>query len=146
MNKTYVTSMKDDQNKWYIVDAYNKNLGRLSTEVATILRGKNRTNYMPHIINNAYVIVINAENITITGKKDKQKLYKRHSGYPGGLKVENFTTLQNRLPERIIEKSIKGMLPKNSLGKQLFNRLKVYRSKTHPHSAQQPEQIFSEII
>nr|YP_009546663.1 ribosomal protein L13 [Gelidium kathyanniae]AYO28011.1 ribosomal protein L13 [Gelidium kathyanniae] len=141
MNKTYITSIKDNQNKWYIVDAYNKNLGRLSTEVATILRGKNKTNYMPHIINNAYVIVINAENIIITGKKDKQKLYKRHSGYPGGLKVENFTTLQNRLPERIIEKSIKGMLPKNSLGKQLFNRLKVYRSKTHPHSAQQPEQI-----
>nr|YP_009546440.1 ribosomal protein L13 [Gelidium gabrielsonii]AYO27788.1 ribosomal protein L13 [Gelidium gabrielsonii] len=141
MNKTYVTSIKDDQNKWYIVDAYNKNLGRLSTEVATILRGKNKTNYMPHIINNAYVIVINAEHIIITGKKEKQKLYKRHSGYPGGLKVENFTTLQNRLPERIIEKSIKGMLPKNSLGKQLFNKLKVYRSKTHPHSAQQPEQI-----
>nr|YP_009565155.1 ribosomal protein L13 [Gelidium galapagense]QBA96506.1 ribosomal protein L13 [Gelidium galapagense] len=141
MNKTYITSIKDNQSKWYIVDAYNKNLGRLSTEVATILRGKNKTNYMPHIINNAYVIVINAENIIITGKKDKQKLYKRHSGYPGGLKVENFTTLQNRLPERIIEKSIKGMLPKNSLGKQLFNRLKVYKSKTHPHSAQQPEQI-----
>lgn len=141
MNKTYVTSIKDEQNKWYIIDAYNKNLGRLSTEVATILRGKNKTNYMPHIINNAYVIIINAEHIIITGKKDKQKLYKKHSGYPGGLKVENFNNLKNRLPERIIEKSIKGMLPKNTLGKQLFNKLKVYRNSTHPHSAQKPEQI-----
>nr|YP_009244201.1 ribosomal protein L13 [Gelidium elegans]AMK96443.1 ribosomal protein L13 [Gelidium elegans] len=141
MNKTYITSIKDKQNKWYIVDAHNKNLGRLSTEVATILRGKDKTNYMPHIINNTYVIVINAEHIIITGKKDKQKLYKKHSGYPGGLKVENFTNLKNRLPERIIEKSIKGMLPKNTLGKQLFNNLKVYRNKTHPHSAQKPEQI-----
>nr|YP_009244401.1 ribosomal protein L13 [Gelidium vagum]AMK96643.1 ribosomal protein L13 [Gelidium vagum] len=141
MNKTYVTSIKNDPHKWYIVDAYNRNLGRLSTEVAAILRGKNKATYMPHISNNTYIIIINAEHIIITGKKDKQKLYKRHSGYPGGLKVENFTSLQHRLPERIVEKSIKGMLPKNSLGKQLFSQLKVYRNKTHPHSAQQPEQI-----
>ena len=137
MNKTYIP-IKNSEIKWYIIDAKNQTLGRLSTYIATILRGKNKPIYMPYHLNKSYVIVINAEYIITTGAKNHQKIYRRHSGRPGGLKVETFNQLKARIPTRIIEKSVKGMLPKGSLGRRLFTHLKVYRGPSHPHNAQAP--------
>ena len=139
-NKTYIES-KNKQSQWYIIDAKNHNLGRLSTQIATILLGKKKTNYTPYTINKSYVIVTNSKLISVTGQKKEQKLYKRHSGRPGSLKVETLNTLQARLPNRIIEKSVKGMLPKGPLGNQLFRQLKVYEHAKHPHQAQKPNAI-----
>ena len=139
MNKTFIVT--DNKDKWYLIDAYNQKLGRLSTQIATILKGKNDINYTPHVKSNNYVIVINARHILVTGNKKYQKTYKRHSGKPGSLKIENFISLQKRIPERIIEKSVKGMLPKNSLGRQLFSKLKVYKDDNHPHKAQKPKEF-----
>nr|QCI06928.1 ribosomal protein L13 [Halydictyon mirabile] len=136
MNKTYID--KENKEKWYIINASNQNLGRLSSKIANILIGKQLNTYTPYIKNNIYIIIINSKLIHITGNKDKQKTYKRHSGRPGGLKIETFERLKNRLPNRILEKSIKGMLPKNILGKQLFNQLKIYPDNIHPHSSQKP--------
>nr|QCI09094.1 ribosomal protein L13 [Inkyuleea mariana] len=140
MNKTFIQTNKEET-KWYIIDAKNKTLGRLSTQIAYILRGKNCINYTPYIENQAYVIVINSKLINITGQKKYQKEYKRHSGRPGGLKVETFIQLQERIPNRIIEKSVKGMLPNGALGRKLFTKLKVYSNNMHPHSAQKPQII-----
>jgi large subunit ribosomal protein L13 len=106
-----------------------------------ILRGKRKAEYTPHLDTGDFVIIINAEKVAVTGKKRTQKLYRRHSGRPGGMKTETFAKLQQRLPERILEHAIKGMLPKNSLGKQLFTKLKVYAGPAHPHEAQQPKEI-----
>ena len=139
MNKTSIPSINSLSRQWYLVDAENQTLGRLATEVASVLRGKNKPNYTPHLDTGDFVVVINAEKIRVSGKKSDQKLYRRHSGRPGGLKVETFKALQERIPERIVEKAIKGMLPHNSLGRQLFRKLKVYKGSEHPHSAQQPE-------
>jgi large subunit ribosomal protein L13 len=139
MNKTLVPKLESIEKKWYVVDAENQRLGRLATEIANILRGKNKPTYTPHLDTGDYVIVVNAEKVVVTGKKAEQKLYRRHSGRPGGMKVETFAKLQNRIPERIIEKAVKGMLPKNSLGRTLFTNLKVYNGATHPHEAQKPE-------
>nr|AYR06419.1 ribosomal protein L13 [Rhodogorgon sp.] len=137
MNKTYIP-IKNLEIKWYIIDAKNQTLGRLSTYIATVLRGKNKPTYAPYHLNKSYVIVINAERITITGAKNHQKMYRQHSGRPGGLKVETFRQLKERIPTRIIEKSVKGMLPKGSLGRRLFTHLKVYCGPSHPHNAQAP--------
>ncbi len=139
MNKTYLPPQADLDHKWYIVDAANQRLGRLATEIAMVLRGKRKPTYTPHMDTGDFIIVINAEKIEVTGKKRSQKLYRRHSGRPGGMKVETFAKLQARVPERIIEQAVKGMLPKNSLGRQLFTKLKVYTGSVHPHQAQQPE-------
>ncbi len=139
MNKTLVPKLESIEKKWYVVDAENQRLGRLATEIANVLRGKNKPTYTPHLDTGDYVIVINAEKVVVTGKKSEQKLYRRHSGRPGGMKEETFAHLQGRIPERIIEKAVKGMLPKNSLGRSLFTNLKVYSGATHPHAAQQPE-------
>ena len=139
MNKTYLPPQADLDRKWYIVDAANQRLGRLATEIAMVLRGKRKPTYTPHMDTGDFIIVINAEKIEVTGKKRSQKLYRRHSGRPGGMKVETFSKLQARVPERIIEQAVKGMLPKNSLGRQLFTKLKVYTGSVHPHQAQQPE-------
>lgn len=141
MTKTTVPSQETLERKWYVVDAAEQRLGRLATEIAQILRGKNKPTFTPHMDTGDFVIVINAEKVVVTGKKSSQKLYRRHSGRPGGMKEENFAHLQARLPERIIEKAVKGMLPKNSLGRQLFTKLKVYAGPTHPHQAQQPEEL-----
>ena len=138
MNKTSITTYNS---KWYIVDAQNQRLGRLSTHIATILKGKNKPTYTPYLENNNYIIVINAKDISVTGNKKYQKKNKRHSGKPGGLKVERFVDLQERIPERIIEKAIKGMLPKNNLGRQLFKKVRIYQDNKHPHDAQKPELI-----
>lgn len=141
MIKTYLPPQESLEREWYIVDATDQRLGRLASEIAQILRGKNKPVFTPHIDTGDFVIVINAEKIAVTGKKRTQKLYRRHSGRPGGMKTETFAKLQQRLPERILEHAIKGMLPKNSLGKHLFTKLKVYAGPTHPHEAQQPKEI-----
>ena len=139
MNKTSIPSIDSIQRQWFLVDAENQTLGRLATEVASILRGKNKPNFTPHLDTGDFVVVVNAEKIQVSGNKAQQKLYRRHSGRPGGMKEETFDSLQNRIPERIVEKAIKGMLPHNALGRQLFRKLKVYKGPAHPHEAQKPE-------
>jgi large subunit ribosomal protein L13 len=139
MNKTPLPTSETLDPKWYVVDAAEQRLGRLATEIAMILRGKNKPTYTPHMDTGDFVVVINAEKVEVTGKKREQKLYRRHSGRPGGMKVETFDKLQSRLPERIVEEAVRGMLPKNALGRKLFTKLKVYAGEVHPHQAQQPE-------
>lgn len=139
MNKTVVPKLEDIEQKWFIVDAQDQRLGRLATEIANVLRGKNKPTFTPHLDTGDFVIVVNAEKVVVTGKKGEQKLYRRHSGRPGGMKTETFDKLQKRIPERIIETAVKGMLPKNSLGRTLFTKLKVYTGSNHPHNAQKPE-------
>jgi large subunit ribosomal protein L13 len=141
MNKTTLPSPETLDRQWYLVDAADQTLGRLATEVARVLRGKNKPTYTPHLDTGDFVVVINAEKVRVSGNKDTQKLYRRHSGRPGGMKTETFAHLQSRLPERIVEKAIKGMLPHNTLGRQLFRKLKVYRGPEHPHAAQQPQPL-----
>lgn len=139
MNKTYLPNVESRVDQWHIVDATDQRLGRLASEVAKVLRGKHKPDYTPSMDTGDHVIVINADKIQVTGRKRTQKLYRRHSGRPGGMKVETFAKLQARLPERIIEHAVKGMLPKNSLGRQLFMKLKVYAGADHPHQAQKPQ-------
>lgn len=141
MNKTKFASKNKSNQEWYIIDAKNKTLGRLSSHIASILRGKNCLQYSPDTGSNNHVIVINACLINISGNKNTTKLYRRHSGTPGGMKIETFEQLMTRLPNKIIEHSIKGMLPKGSLGRQLFKQLKVYTDDHHPHEAQKPHLI-----
>ena len=141
MTKTITPSPDILDKKWYVIDATDQRLGRLACEVAKILRGKNKPTYTPHMDTGDFVIIINADKVVVTGRKSTQKLYRRHSGRPGGMKVETFDKLQQRIPERIVEKAIKGMLPKNALGRQLFTKLKVYPGPNHPHQAQQPEEL-----
>lgn len=140
-NKTYLPSKDTIERNWYVVDAANQRLGRLASEIAMVLRGKNKPTYTPSIDTGDFVIVVNAEKVDVTGKKRTQKLYRRHSGRPGGMKTESFAKLQARIPERIIEHAVKGMLPKNTLGRQLFTKLKVYVGPDHPHQAQQPQEL-----
>jgi large subunit ribosomal protein L13 len=141
LTKTSVPSIDSIERQWYLVDAENQTLGRLATEVASVLRGKNKATFTPHLDTGDFVIVVNADKIRVSGNKPQQKLYRRHSGRPGGMKVETFEHLQERLPERIVEKAIKGMLPHNALGRQLFRKLKVYKGSEHPHAAQQPKPL-----
>jgi len=143
MKETFVNSAKLTTKKWYIIDAEDQILGRLATKISNILMGKNKNTYTPFLENGDYVIVINAEKIKTTGKKDKQKLYRNHSGFPGGLRTEKFSSLIERRPEKIIEQSIKGMLPKGPLGRQIYKNLKVYKGEEHPHTAQNPELIIN---
>lgn len=146
MEKTYLPPQDTLERKWYVIDAADQRLGRLATGIAMILRGKNKPTYTPHMDTGDFVIVINAEKVAVTGKKRSQKVYRRHSGRPGGMKTETFAKLQARLPERIIEQAVKGMLPKNSLGRQLFTKLKVYAGPEHPHQAQRPETFHIQTI
>lgn len=146
MEKTYLPTNSAADQKWYVVDAADQRLGRLATQIAMVLRGKSKPHYTPFMDTGDFVIVINADKVGVTGKKSQQKLYRRHSGRPGGMKEETFADLQKRLPERIIEKAVKGMLPKNSLGRQLFTKLKVYAGPDHPHQSQQPEALKIETI
>jgi large subunit ribosomal protein L13 len=139
MNKTSLPSTDSLDRQWYLVDAENQTLGRLASEVASVLRGKNKPTYTPHLDTGDFVIVINADKIRVSGNKPTQKIYRRHSGRPGGMKTETFAHLQARIPERIVEKAVKGMLPHNALGRQLFRKLKVYKGAEHPHAAQQPQ-------
>lgn len=146
MNKTHIPPVADIERKWYVVDAADQRLGRLTTEIATILRGKKKPTFTPHMDTGDFVIVINAEKLVVTGNKGDQKLYRRHSGRPGGMKTETFNKLQARIPERILEQAVKGMLPKNALGRQLFRKLKVYAGPEHPHAAQNPETLTIQTI
>ncbi len=139
MNKTSLPSTATLERQWYLVDAENQTLGRLASEVAAVLRGKNKPTFTPHLDTGDFVVVINADKIRVSGNKPTQKLYRRHSGRPGGMKTETFAHLQARIPERIVEKAVKGMLPHNALGRQLFRKLKVYKGSEHPHAAQQPQ-------
>lgn len=139
--KTYSLKESEMQRDWYVVDATGKTLGRLATEIAQVLRGKHKPCYTPHMDCGDFVIVVNADKIRVTGRKLDQKMYYRHSGYPGGLKS---TTLRRQLethPERVLEAAVRGMLPKNRLGRRMFKKLKVYASPTHPHEAQQPKPL-----
>tara|TARA_B100001029_G_C14767665_1_gene289468 strand:+ start:103 stop:534 length:432 start_codon:yes stop_codon:yes gene_type:complete len=138
MNKTTTPAVTSIERNWFLVDAQNKTLGRLATEIANILRGKKKPYFTPHLDTGDFVIVINAEKVEVSGKKSSQKLYRRHSGRPGGMKIEKFESLQERIPERIIEQAVKGMLPHNSLGRLQFKKLKVYKGEDHPHTAQNP--------
>ena len=138
MNKTSTPSLTTIKRNWFLVDAEGQTLGRLASEIANVLRGKNKPSFTPHLDTGDFVIVVNAEKIEISGKKASQKLYRRHSGRPGGMKIEKFENLRDRIPERIIEQAVKGMLPHNSLGRQQFKKLKVYKGSEHPHNAQNP--------
>lgn len=137
--KTYMAKPNEVETKWYIVDATDKTLGRLATEIANVLRGKHKPTYTPHIDTGDHVIVVNAGNVKLTGKKLDQKHLIRHSGYTGGLKAVNYRTLIETKPERIIMAAVKGMLPHNRLGRQQLKKLRVYRDGNHPHEAQKPE-------
>ena len=139
--KTFMASPSTIDRKWYVVDATGCTLGRLSSEVAKVLRGKNKAIFTPHIDTGDYVIVINADKIKISGVKATSKEYYRHSGYPGGLKCETFQEAMQKHPERVIERAVKGMLPKNTLGRAMGMKLKVYAGAEHPHAAQQPREI-----
>ena len=138
MNKTSTPSLTAIKRNWFLVDAEGQTLGRLASEIANVLRGKNKPSFTPHLDTGDFVIVVNAEKIEVSGKKASQKLYRRHSGRPGGMKIEKFDTLRDRIPERIIEQAVRGMLPHNSLGRQQFKKLKVYKGSEHPHIAQNP--------
>jgi large subunit ribosomal protein L13 len=141
MTRTYSAKEADIKRKWYVVDAEGKTLGRLATQVAIVLRGKHKPMFTPHVDTGDHVIVVNAEKIHLTGDKVRQKTYYRHSGYPGGLKSETVKDLLERKPYVIVERAIKGMLPKTKLGKQMGRKLNVYAGPTHPHKAQQPEAL-----
>lgn len=139
--KTYLPPVDSIERHWLVVDAAGQHLGRLATIVAGLIRGKHRPNFTPHLDTGDFVIVINAEKVEVTGRKPAQKLYRRNSGRPGGMKVETFSHLQARLPERIVEKAVWGMLPHTRLGRAQFTKLKVYKGSQHPHEAQKPETI-----
>lgn len=141
--KTYVP--KEVESKWYVIDAEGKTLGRLAAKIATILRGKHKPEYTPNMPVGDYVIVINAAKVKLTGKKLEDKIYTRYSGYPGGLKRIPAGEMLKRHPERVIERAVKGMLPKNRLGRKLYKRLKVYAGPDHPHAAQRPEKLELEV-
>ncbi len=138
--RTYMHRKEDINRDWYIVDAAGKTLGRLSTEIATLLRGKHKPTFTPHVDNGDYVVIINAEKIHLTGKKMSDKIYYKHSGHPGGLKMQTAGDMLAKHPERLLELSIKGMLPKGPLGKGMFRKLFVYAGENHPHEAQQPKE------
>ncbi|HPF74936.1 MAG: 50S ribosomal protein L13 [Lysobacteraceae bacterium] len=139
--KTFSAKPETVQRDWYVVDATGKTLGRLSTELARRLRGKHKPVYTPHVDTGDYLVVINAEKIAVTGKKLSDKLYHRFTGYIGNLKTENLATVLDKHPERAIEIAVKGMLPKNPLGRAMYRKLKVYAGPNHPHTAQQPQAL-----
>ncbi len=138
---TTIPSGKDVQRKWFVVDASGQTLGRLATQAARVLTGKNNPLYTPYLDMGDHVIVINAEKIHVTGMKANQKVYRRYTGFPGGLREESFVKLLARRPEKIVEEAIKGMLPKSKLGRQMATKLKVYKGSDHPHKAQQPAEM-----
>jgi large subunit ribosomal protein L13 len=137
--KTYVPKASDVKSSWYIIDAEDQVLGRLATRVAVLLMGKHKPDYTPFLKTGDHVIVVNAEKVRLTGRKEDQKMYYSHSGYPGGIKAISARHLRKKFPERMVEKAVAGMLPKNKVGNQLTTRLKVYKGPDHPHAAQQPQ-------
>ena len=139
--KTYSAKAGDVAHDWFVVDAADKTLGRLASEIAHRLRGKHKPEYTPHVDTGDYIVVINAEKIRVTGAKATDKMYHRHTGYPGGLKSISFEKLVEKAPERIIQGAVKGMLPRNPLGRAMFKKLIVYAGSEHPHAAQQPQAL-----
>ena len=139
--KTFSAKAEDVSRDWFVVDASDKTLGRLASEIAHRLRGKHKAEYTPHVDTGDYIVVINAEKVRVTGNKATGKIYHRHTCYPGGLKSMSFEKLIERAPERVIQSAVKGMLPRNPLGRAMFKKLKVYAGAEHPHSAQQPQPL-----
>jgi large subunit ribosomal protein L13 len=139
--KTFNPTPHSIQRKWLMIDAEGKILGRLACEIAKRLRGKDKAIYTPNMDTGDYIVVINADKVSVSGRKQQDKLYKHYTGYPGGLKTKNFEQLMQARPERAIEIAVKGMLPKGPLGRAMFRKLKVYAGGAHPHAAQQPEQL-----
>ena len=139
--KTQSTRPQDVTRNWHLVDANEKVLGRLATEIARRLRGKHKPEFTPHVDTGDYIVVINAEKVRVTGRKGSGKIYYRHSGYPGGIKGTSFDRMIETHPERVIESAVKGMLPRNPLGRAMFRKLKVYAGNEHPHAAQQPQPL-----
>ena len=139
--KTFSAKPQSVERDWYVVDATDKTLGRLATEIARRLRGKHKPEYTPHVDTGDYIVVVNAEKVTVTGNKAQAKTYYRHTGYPGGLRSMNFEKMISHAPERVIESAVKGMLPKGPLGRAMYSKLKVYAGTEHPHAAQQPQEL-----
>lgn len=139
--KTFSAKPHEVKRDWYVVDANNKTLGRLATEVARRLRGKHKAEFTPHVDTGDYIVVTNAEKVTVTGRKSSEKMYYNHTGFPGGIKSISFEKLQDKNPVNIIERAVKGMLPKNPLGREMYRKLKVYVGSDHPHTAQQPKKL-----
>ena len=139
--KTYSAKPNAVEQEWYIVDAEGKTLGRLASEIAHRLRGKHKPEYTPHVDTGDYIVVVNAEKIQVTGNKAKDKIYYKHTGYVGNLKSISFEKLIDKAPERVLQTAVKGMLPKNPLGRKMFSKLKVYAGESHPHAAQQPKEL-----
>ena len=139
--KTYSAKTGEVSHDWYVVDAAGKTLGRLAAEIAHRLRGKHKPEFTPHVDTGDYIVVVNAEKVRVTGAKRTDKMYHRHTGYPGGIRSISFEQLIGTAPERAIEGAVKGMLPRNPLGRAMFKKLKVYAGDTHPHAAQQPQPL-----
>jgi large subunit ribosomal protein L13 len=139
--KTYVAKPSDRERNWLLVDASGKTLGRLATQLADILRGKRKPQYTPHIDTGDFVVVVNAERVAVTGRKREQKLYRRHSGYPGGLRTRSLDQMLEQRPEEVIRHAVKGMLPRNRLARKQLTKLKVYAGPDHPHAAQKPQPL-----
>ncbi len=138
--KSYMARPLEVERKWYVIDAERRTLGRLASEIARILRGKNKPQYTPHVDVGDFVVVVNAEKVVVTGKKAEQKVYRRHSGYPGGMKETSYERMLERRPEEILRKAVYGMMPKTRLARQQFGKLKIYAGPEHPHAAQNPQQ------
>ncbi|MCA0403270.1 MAG: 50S ribosomal protein L13 [Proteobacteria bacterium] len=139
--KTFSAKAHEVKRDWFVIDANEKVLGRLATEIARRLRGKHKAEYTPHTDTGDFIIVINAEKVAVTGRKYTDKTYYHHTGHPGGIKSTSFEKMQKEHPTRIIEKAVKGMLPRNPLGREMYRKLKVYAGSEHPHTAQQPKQL-----
>ena len=139
--KTYSAKAGDVHHDWYVVDAENKTLGRLAAEIAHRLRGKHKPEYTPHMDMGDYIVVVNCEKLRVTGNKKTDKMYHHHTGYPGGIKSYSFEKLIDRTPERVLQRAVKGMLPRNPLGRAMFKKMKVYAGPEHPHAAQQPQTL-----
>jgi large subunit ribosomal protein L13 len=129
------------ERKWYVIDAEGLTLGRLASEIARVLRGKNKARYTPHVDVGDFVVVVNADRVVVTGKKAEQKVYRRHSGYPGGLKATSYERMMERRPEEVLRKAVYGMMPKNRLARQQMRKLKIYAGSEHPHAAQNPQRL-----
>mgnify|MGYP001826430325 CR=1 FL=1 len=139
--RTFTAKVGETEREWFVVDAENQTLGRLASRIAPILRGKHKTTFTPHLDCGDFVIVVNAEKVRVTGRKLDQKYYHRHSGYPGGLKSVSLRNQLDKHPERVLQSAVKGMLPKNKLGRQMIKKLKIYAGDSHPHQAQQPKPL-----
>lgn len=139
--KTFTAKPETVQRDWYVIDASGQTLGRLASEISSLLRGKHKPEYTPHVDTGDHIVVVNAEQVRVTGTKSSDKIYYSHSEFPGGIKEINFEKLIAKAPERVLETAVKGMLPKNPLGREMYRKLKVYKGPYHPHAAQQPQEL-----